>query len=443
MKILRMIFCLLLSFAAVFAQKTDDILATANGQNYTAKNLSPEAAQTLANLPKTLAEARAALFSEMIADTLFEAEAKTRGATAKKVVEEATAKIPAPADADIKAIFEANREVFGDKTLEEVKPQIVAFLRREPEQKALQDLINLLKTKYKVTFGKDVNAPDLKPFDALATVGAKTISAQEFEEKTKVRLYDLRAEIFDQVRDGLDEAIYNDLVLAEAKARNIDASDLIAQEISDKMRDYSNEERFALQNALMKTLFAKYKVNYLMKEPAPVVLNVSADDDPSRGNATAPVTVVMFSDFQCPACAATHPVLKQVLAAYAPEKVRFVVRDFPLTNIHNNAFQAALAANAAARQGKFFEYADVLYKNQKALDAASLKKYAAALGLNLQKFEIDLSDEKMAAEVRKDMEDGENYGISSTPTVYVNGVKVRRLSADGFREAIERALKKQ
>jgi protein-disulfide isomerase len=136
-----------------------------------------------------------------------------------------------------------------------------------------------------------------------------------------------------------------------------------------------------------------------------------------------------------------HPILKKVLSEYA-DKVRFVVRDFPLTNIHENAFSAALAANAAHRQGKFFEYAEILYKNQNRLDRESLIRYAAELGLNAKQFELDLSGAQIADEIRKDRADGEKYGVSSTPTVYVNGVKVRRMSASGFREAIEKALKK-
>ena len=105
-------------------------------------------------------------------------------------------------------------------------------------------------------------------------------------------------------------------------------------------------------------------------------------------------------------------------------------------------FAAAIAANAANRQGKFFEYAEVLYKNQNALDEASLKKYAADLGLNVKQFELDLSDAQIAAEVRKDRADGETYGIGGTPTVFVSGVKVRVMSESGFRAAIEKALKK-
>ncbi len=169
--------------------------------------------------------------------------------------------------------------------------------------------------------------------------------------------------------------------------------------------------------------------------------NISVDDDPAQGKTTAPVTIVMFTDFQCSACSATYPVLKQAIAEYA-DKIRFVERDFPLITIHENAFQAALAAGAANAQGKFFEYTEVLYKNQNALDKDSLKKYAADLGLNVKQFELDLASPKIADEVRKDMEDGKTYGISGTPTIYVNGVKVRNLSAEAFRSAIERALKK-
>jgi protein-disulfide isomerase len=153
------------------------------------------------------------------------------------------------------------------------------------------------------------------------------------------------------------------------------------------------------------------------------------------------VTVVMFSDFQCSACSATHPVLQKVLAEYG-DKIRFVVRNFPLTTIHENAYQAALAANAANAQGKFFEYTEILYRNQDALDIESLKKYAGESGLNLSQFELDLQSERAAETLRKDMADGRSYGITGTPTIFVNGVKVRVITTDGFREAINKALKK-
>jgi len=243
------------------------------------------------------------------------------------------------------------------------------------------------------------------------------------------------------VTADLDGVIFDSLLLDEAKSLNIDPSDLRAREVTDKMKTFSDEERLGLEQTLRSKLFTKYKVKILYKEPEPPVENISVDDDPAQGPAVAPVTIVMFSDFQCSACSATHPVLKKAMAAF-PGKIRFVVRDFPLTNIHKDAYNAALAAGAANAQGKFFEYTELLYQRQDALDADSLKKYAGELGLNVRQFEIDFNSEKTATEVRKDMADGEQYRIHSTPTIFVGGIRVRRLSVDGFRKAIERALAK-
>jgi protein-disulfide isomerase len=180
-------------------------------------------------------------------------------------------------------------------------------------------------------------------------------------------------------------------------------------------------------------------VRWLITEPPQPVQNISVDDDPARGSVNAPVTIVEFTDFQCPACAAMHPVLEEVLKSYG-DKVRFVVRDFPL-NQHENARKAAEAADAANEQGKFFEYIAILFKNQKALDVASLKKYASDLGLNRVKFDAALDRGIYAAEVNHDVQDGEMYGVGSTPTIFINGVQLRTLSADGLREAIDRAAK--
>ena len=192
---------------------------------------------------------------------------------------------------------------------------------------------------------------------------------------------------------------------------------------------------------MQKRLFEKYDAKILLKEPTPFAQNISIEGSPSRGKTDAPVTVVMFSDFQCSHCAATHPVLQRVMAEYA-DKIRFVVRNFPLEQIHPNAFRAAIAAQAANAQGKFFDYIELLYANQDKLDEASLKKYAAQVGLNQKQFDLDLGSEKFASVVRRDLEDGAKYGVNATPTIFVNGVKVRSITPQGIRRAIDRATNK-
>jgi protein-disulfide isomerase len=445
MKFITAIFYLIILAFSLFAQKAEEILATANNQNFTAKDLQLNVREAFEGLPTVIADMRRALLEQQIADVLLETEAAARKITVEKLIEaDVIKKVPNPTDKEIQAIYDANQAALGGKSLEEVRPQIIAFLKREPEQKALTNYIAQLKTKYKFAPGgvKDVNASNLKPLDVLATVGGKTIRVENFEAKNKPALADLEAEIYEHVLESLEQTIFTTLITAEAKAQNLESGDLLAREITDKMRDYTPDERERLQNDLKKRLFEKYKAKILLKEPPPFVQIISTDDDPARGGKQdAPVKVVMFSDFQCPACAATHPVLQQVLTEYG-DKVRFVVRDFPLTTIHKNAFRAAVAASAAAAQGKYFEYVEILYKNQESLNDESLRKYAADLGLNLKQFELDLASEKLAEEVRQDAGEGEKYGVNSTPTIFVNGVKVRHLSADGFRRAIEKALKK-
>lgn len=437
-----LIFCLLVLTFGVKAQ-TAEILATANGKNYTSADLDPATREIYEGLNKNIATGRSELLGQQIAEMLFENEAAVRKISVENLLEtEVKRRAVAPTEAQIKTVYGANAEQLGGRTLAEVKPQIIDFLQREARPKVLFGFVTELKTKHKVVMGKDVNAPGLLATDMLATIDGKAITVQSFDEKAGSELYELKANVYDRTSGYLESAIYSTLVSTEAASLGTGSSDLIAREISDKLRDSSDEEREKLLTALQNKLFQKYKAQILLKKPAPFIQKISTDDDPAKGVSTAPVTVVMFTDFQCPACSATHPVLQKVLAEYG-DKIRFVVRDFPLTSIHQNAFRSAQAANAANAQGKFFEYTELLYNNQNALDAASLKKYAAQIGLNQKQFDADLDSEKYAPEVRKDMKDGESYGIGGTPTIFINGVKVRNLSAQSFRQTIDRALKNQ
>lgn len=441
MKSIFTAFFLSLSVVSLLAQKPDEVLATATGLAFTQSSLSENGKNIYLGQARILSNERTRLLSQMVDEFLLEAEAGSPGPTSDSLVAAELKKVAKPTEAEIKAVFSANKANFGERPIEEVRTQIVGFLRQNAEQKAVRDLVDRLKLKHKFATGKDINAAGLKPPDSIFSINGKPVTASEFDARYKAAIYDVRGEIADEIIADLENTIFSTLVNQEAKARNVEAGDVIAVEITNKMREFSNEERSGLEDAFRAKLFAKFNVKLMVREPEPepVAHNVSVDDDPANGKSTASVTVIMFSDFQCSACGATHPILKKVLTEYG-DKVRFVVRDFPLESVHENAFRAALAANAARAQDKYFEYIDVLYRNQETLDDASLRKYATELGLNIKQFELDFSSEKTAAEIRKDMADGKNYGIGGTPTIYVNGVKVRRLSADNFRSIIDRAL---
>ena len=133
-----------------------------------------------------------------------------------------------------------------------------------------------------------------------------------------------------------------------------------------------------------------------------------------------------------------QPILDEVQKIYG-NKVKLVVRDYPLA-MHSNARKAAEAANAANAQGKFFEYTALLFKRQNALDIGSLKKYASELGLDRARFDAVLDGGKYAAEVKHDMDDGDMYGVDSTPAIFVNGMVLTEMSLEALRALIDKGL---
>jgi protein-disulfide isomerase len=157
---------------------------------------------------------------------------------------------------------------------------------------------------------------------------------------------------------------------------------------------------------------------------APRMAVTLAATDPALGPASAPVTLVEFSDFQCPFCQRVEPTLKRLRETYG-DKLRIVWKDFPLTQIHPQAFKAGEAGHCAADQGKFWEYHDRLFANQQALQPADLKKHAADLGLDAAAFGTCLDSSKHGERVRDGVSQGTALGVNSTPTTFING---RRLS---------------
>lgn len=149
------------------------------------------------------------------------------------------------------------------------------------------------------------------------------------------------------------------------------------------------------------------------------IYTVSITDSPSKGPANAPVTIAEFSDFQCPFCGKVEPTLKQIEQVYKG-KVRIVWKHLPLP-FHKNAMPAALAAEAARSQGKFWEMHEKLFANQSALDLADLRKYASELGLNMAQFDKDLADIAKKKRIDDDAAEARALGITGTPGFIING----------------------
>jgi len=174
--------------------------------------------------------------------------------------------------------------------------------------------------------------------------------------------------------------------------------------------------------------------------PAGPPKKVDIGNAPTRGPKNAPINVVLFSDFQCPFCGRVEPSITELEKAY-PGKVRVAWKNFPLS-FHNNAKPAAEAALAANEQGKFWEMHDILFKNQQALTAADLEKYAKEIGLNMDKYKAAVESHKFAAQVENEMKQGSELGVSGTPAAFVNGQLVSGAQpVDAFKKIVEAELK--
>lgn len=165
----------------------------------------------------------------------------------------------------------------------------------------------------------------------------------------------------------------------------------------------------------------------------------------TEGDKDAKVTLVEFGDFQCPACGASHPIVKQIVNEYKG-KVKFVYRNFPLS-MHKNAKVAAYAAEAAGAQGKFFEMHDALFNEQKEWSESKdpmehFKKYAKNIGVeDLERFEKEITDKKYENIIKKDLDDGNVAGVTATPTFFINGViHSGGMPYDQFKKTIDEAL---
>jgi len=445
-------------------------LALVNGQSITSADINPKVREEVEALEGRIAEARRQVLELQVNTLLLEGEAAKRKLTPQQLYDlEITRRITEPTAAEIDKFIQDNRDQINQTDPVAMRQQVVAYLKGEREAKITDDFIKRLRTATPVVNVASIDAANLPPGAVLATVGGRPITAGTLSERLKPIVYKLRLNTYQLAKQALDLTINDQLLLAEATRSNVPPEEIVRKEISEKVRPPSEadvakfyednkarisaplaeasnqiasylqeQDRQRLESALSERLRAGANIRLLISAPSLPAQVISVDDDPVRGDANAPVTIVEFTDFQCPSCAAMQPILEEALKSYGA-KVRLVVRDFPL-EMHANARKAAEAANAANAQGKFFEYTTLLFKRQNALDLASLKKYASELGLDRARFDAALDSGKYAAEVKHDIDDGQLYGVDSTPAIFVNGIALTEMSIEALRALIDRGL---
>lgn len=304
----------------------------------------------------------------------------------------------------------------------------------------------------------------------MATVGGTPITQAEIEQALRLPLYELEVEKYRLTRRRLDQMIVERLLARAAAAQGQSVAAFVSAEVQGHIEKITPEEvearwranRDALpadeerakqeaRNALVReraTRVLQKLVERLSREagvsvtihpPDPPVMTIPVGDDPAWGPPTAPVTIIEFADFACPACKESLPVLRQLRDLY-PDRVRFVYRDFPLA-AHPQARPAAEAAHCAHEQGKFWAYHDALFAQAPDLKPSDYVILAERLGLNRAEFTACLAGTRPKAAVAKDLADAQNLGLSGTPTFFVNGrYLVGFQTLEALRQHIDREL---
>jgi protein-disulfide isomerase len=283
----------------------------------------------------------------------------------------------------------------------------------------------------------------------VATVDGQPVTEQDLMDALgPQQLMQLRAQEYEIRSKTLESLIRLKLVQAEAKKRGISPEKLIEQEVESKIAEPTDAEveayfwgqsqagaRFddvkeqyrttlkrlksqKARQAYADSLRTKMDVAVLLRPPT---VDVAYDTTRVKGDPSAPVTIVEFSDFQCPFCKKTESTLNGLLSKYSG-RVKLAYMDFPLQEIHPQAQTAAEAARCAGEQGKFWEYHDALYRDQSKLSGAELVIHARTLHLDEKSFQSCLESAKYKSKVETDIEQGNKLGIAGTPGFFINGV---------------------
>lgn len=330
---------------------------------------------------------------------------------------------------------------------------------------------HLLLTRKSVNHGPvSVKAPEPS---VVAVVGDREIKIRELEGPLSTKIYKLNNQIFALKKDRLDDLINTKLIEMDALEKGLSpeivtykvmgevqvTDDEVEAYYKDHLGDFaewkgsvdelkSRIRQFLLANrtkekmdAYTKPLREKYPVTVFLTPPPLPVTSVSEGDSPAVGPADASVTVVEYSDYQCPSCRKAHDITKQIRKDYSG-RIRWVFKDFPLDR-HKNAKSMAEAARCAGEQGRFWEYQDTLFTADKNADQKELVRFGESLGLDPVVFNDCMDSDRYVNLVEKDKREGREAGVSSTPTFVINGrMSPGYLNYKAFSNLIDQELDK-
>ncbi|HWF88812.1 MAG TPA: thioredoxin domain-containing protein [Pyrinomonadaceae bacterium] len=446
-------------------------LAIVNGVTITARDIEKSTGESVRNLQRQVVDARKRELDLMINSKLLDLEAKKRGVSTTKLLEtEVVSKVIAPTPIEVRAFYDQNKARINGE-FDSVKDDIVGYLTEERQRAAAQKFADGLRAASNTVVKVTQSTPprnDSERAQILATINGENITAGDVEDSLLALIFDVQEQVYGLRKNELDLSINDALLTQEAQKRKITTTALLDAEVKPKPVTEEQARVFYEQNkdrvsgefaqtkdaiisylqqaelrvaerAFVEKLRAAASIRTFLTVPQSPVFKISTKDQPSLGNANAAVTIIAFTDYQCPSCAAIHPTLER-LVKESGDKVRLVARDFPLSQ-HADAFKAAEAAEAAREQGKYWEYVHLLLQNQSSLSVEKLKTFATEIGLDRNRFDAALDSRKFAEMVQTDVDDGIKLGLKGTPSLFLNGRRLNAKSYEELKESVDAALK--
>lgn len=482
MKTLLFVLLMFMFVAPVAAQVSDcgcedkplpEVLSVVNGVKISKNDLNPETRARVEELQRQVVEARQRELDLQIDSILLESEAKKRGVTPSQVIkDDVIARVQTPTEAEAQAFYDQNKAQIKTE-FKDAKDNIIEYLRYQRQQEEAGKLAQRLRATAQLKVLAKSSTPPATSADrarVLAIVNSRQITMGDIEDSLRPLIFNVQEQVYTVRKQDLELKINDTLLSQEAQKKGITTRALLDAEVTAKLARVTDEQAQAFydQNkdrisgdfAQTKAQIIQYleegqereatiafagqlrrasKIETNLTAPESPAFSIATDDQPVKGNPKAVVTIVEFTDFECPSCARQHPVLERIVSEFG-DRLRLVVRDFPLSQ-HANARKAAEAAEAAREQGKYWEYAAALFRNQSALGVDKLKQYATELGLDRARFDASLDSGKFAENIQRDLADGRKLGVNGTPTLYINGKRVSDNSYESLKAAIETALK--
>lgn len=330
-----------------------------------------------------------------------------------------------------------------------------------------------MKTIFSIIIGLFLTSPLFAQDKVIAEVFDRKITEAELERALSNDLYELQRNMYELKQRKVDEMLGNIVLEKEAARKKVNVQELLDKEVNKKIPKISDKEvdkfydqqkdhlkgdkaqyidriKNFLQNQKYNETLQRYldklkkqaRAKVFLDKPSRPRMTLNLTPAPMTGKATAKVQLVEFSDFQCPFCSGLAKTLRQVSKKYG-SSVNLIFKAFPLT-FHKDSPLAHQASFCADDQGKFWQFHDKLFENQQKLDRASLEQHAQDLKLDMAKFKQCIDSGEKFAKVQKETMEGQEAGVRSTPTFFINGqMMVGNLPQEAIEEAINEELAKK